>query len=267
MSEPPKILPRVLVPRSTASPVVGRIATPQPAVRGMRPFFTLAMLVAIVAIHAYVSSLSGSRLEMVYTQFALIPARFGELHDFSADALLTFVSHAFLHASWGHVLANSYALFLFGLLAERFLGTARVVLVYFASAIAGGLLFVLLDPNAFIPLVGASGAISGLFGAAIVSAPPASRRPLAINAVVWLGLNVGLPAATAGIDGQRIAWEAHLGGFLIGLLLGWILRAAMPRLVEPTQPGATSATNPPASSPAGQAGARKPEPFNPVQRR
>ncbi len=263
MSEPPKILPRVLVPRSTASPVVGRSAPPQPT-RGNRPFFTLGMLATIVAIHAYVSSLSGNRLEMVYTQFALIPARFGELRDFSADALLTFVSHAFLHASWGHVLANCYALFLFGLLAERFLGTARVVLVYFASAIAGGLLFVLLDPNAFIPLVGASGAISGLFGAAIVSAPPASRRPLAINAVVWLGLNVGLPAATAGIDGQRIAWEAHLGGFLVGLLLGWVLRAAMPRLTDPALPGAAA---PAASSPASQAGAKKPEPFNPVQRR
>jgi membrane associated rhomboid family serine protease len=258
----PKTPPRVLVPRSTAGPVTRSNPPPRTA-RPRLQVFTLGMLIAIVAIHAYVSSLNIPAQNIIYEDYALWPARFGRLHDFSPGALLTFVSHAFLHANWGHVLANCYALFLFGLLAERFLGTMRVVLVYFASAIAGGLLFVLLDPTAFVPLVGASGAISGLFGAAIVSAPAASRRALTINAVVWLGLNVGLPALNADVDGQRIAWEAHLGGFLIGLLLGWILRAAMPRLAEPAAPGAAPA----GSSPASQAGAKKPEPFNPVQRR
>lgn len=262
----PKTPPRVLVPRSTAGPVTRSNPPPRTA-RPRLQIFTLGMLVAIVAIHAYVSSLNIPAQNAIYEDYALWPARFGKLHDFSFASLLTFISHAFLHANWGHVLANCYALFLFGLLAERFLGTMRVVLVYFASAIAGGLLFVLVDPTAFVPLVGASGAISGLFGAAIVSAPAASRRALAINAVVWLGLNVGLPALNAGVDGQRIAWEAHLGGFLVGLLLGWILRATVPRLADPASPSAASTAASTAASPASQAGAKKPEPFNPVQRR
>jgi membrane associated rhomboid family serine protease len=156
-------------------------------------------------------------------------------------------------------MANSYALFLFGLLSERFLGTGRVVLVYFASAIAGGLLFVAMAPYSAVQLVGASGAISGLFGAAIVSAPQSARKSLMINAVVWLALNVGLPAVSAVGSGPRIAWEAHLGGFVVGVVLGWILRASMPRAVIGLQPTVTNPANP-AQPP-------KPEPFNPVQRR
>jgi len=244
--------------------------------RGL-PIFTIGMLVAIVGIHAYVSALPEKQLATIYFDYALIPGRFTELHDYSPAGLLTFLTHALLHANWAHVLANSYALLLFGLLSERFLGTARVILVYLASAIAGGLAFMALEPQAFVPLVGASGAISGLFGAAIVSAPPASRKSLATNAVIWLFLNVGMPALGSIGAGPRIAWEAHLGGFVVGLVMGWILRAGLPRMVVTNASGTTTghivgATTKPTtpmagSSPASKAGAKKPEPFNPVQRR
>jgi membrane associated rhomboid family serine protease len=230
--------------------------------RGL-PIFTIAMLVAIVGIHFYVASLSQNQLDAIYFDYALIPGRFTELHDYSPAGLLTFLSHALLHANWAHVLANAYALFLFGLLSERFLGTARVILVYLASAIGGGLLFMALEPEAFVPLVGASGAISGLFGAAIVAAPPASRKSLASNAVLWLLLNVGMPALGSIGAGPRIAWEAHLGGFLIGLLMGWMLRASLPRKVVTNDSAMTGR----ASSAASQAGSKKSAPFNPVQRR
>jgi membrane associated rhomboid family serine protease len=251
-------------PRSGPITNIAQTALPP---RG-RPIFTVAMLVAIVAIHAYVSSLSPRQLGGIYFEYALTPVF---LQTGSPYAFATLVTHAFLHGSWAHVLANSYALFLFGMLSERFLGTGRVILVYFASAIGGGLLFVALDPFSDLPLVGASGAISGLFGAAILSAPERSRRPLMTNAVIWLALNVGLPAMATGGMGPRIAWEAHLGGFAVGLVLGWVLRVGMARVTVGTTvpspaPTATSSM-PTASSPASKAGAKKPEPFNPVQRR
>ncbi len=221
------------------------------------PIFTFGMLIAIVVIHYYLTSISPSNRFYAVLSYAFVPALI-DPDNLSAATLITFVTHAFLHANWTHVLANSYALLLFGLLSERFLGPARVAVVYFLSAIGGAMLFLLLNPASATPLVGASGAISGLFGAAIISAPPASRRSLMINAVVWLGLNVGMPALATQAGG-RIAWEAHLGGFLVGLLMGWILRASMPRAVVTLQPVAPNATAPSA--------APKPEPFNPVQRR
>jgi membrane associated rhomboid family serine protease len=233
--------------------------------RGL-PIFTIGMLVAIVGIHAYVASLPAKQLDGIYFEYALIPARFTMVHDYSVGGLLTFLTHALLHANWGHVLANSYALFLFGLLAERFLGTTRVIAVYVASAIGGALLFMALDPDGFIPLVGASGAISGLFGAAILAAPQRSRKALMNNAFLWLAANVAMPALiNAQPGGPRIAWEAHLGGFLVGLAMGWMLRASLPRSVITNPPAGAIKTSP--SSPASQAGAKKPEPFNPVQRR
>lgn len=247
------------------------------APRGL-PIFTIGMLIAIVAIHYYVSKLPTKALEAVYIEYALFPARFAELGDYSLSALATFLTSAMLHANWPHVMANAYALFLFGLLSERFLGTFRVVLVYLASAVGGALLFLALNETSWIPLVGASGAISGLFGAAIVSAPPASRKSLASNAVIWLALNVGLPALGTQ-DGGRIAWEAHLGGFLVGLVMGWMLRASLPRVVVTNTSASTAGhtvgatTKPTAAattagaSAASKAGAKKPEPFNPVQRR
>ncbi len=236
-------------------------ATGLPA-RGL-PIFTIGMVVAIVAIHYYVSKLPLRDLDKLYFDYALTPI---SLQTGSPYAYLTLVTHAFLHANWPHVLANAYALVLFGLLSERFLGTTRVVLVYFASAIGGGLLFFALDPFSVTPLVGASGAISGLFGAAILSAPERSRKALINNAVIWLALNVGLPLLH-GQGGGRIAWEAHLGGFAVGLMLGWVLRASMPRAVITNPPGGATIGTVGSTSPASQAGAKKPEPFNPVQRR
>jgi membrane associated rhomboid family serine protease len=256
---------------------ITNIAQSSLVARGL-PIFTIGMLIAIVGIHYYVSKLPHNSSEEIYTEYALFPARFTELGDYSLDALATFLTSAMLHANWPHVLANAYALFLFGLLSERFLGTGRVILVYLASAIGGDLLFIALNAEGWIPLVGASGAISGLFGSAIVAAPPSSRKALASNAVVWLGANVFLPAL-ASQAGGRIAWEAHLGGFAVGLVMGWMLRAGLPRAVVTNAPVSTaphtvggttkSATTggSAASSAASRAGTAKPEPFNPVQRR
>jgi membrane associated rhomboid family serine protease len=155
----------------------------------------------------------------------------------------TFVTHAFLHGGWIHVFLNSFWLAAFGSPLARRFGATRF-LAFFAIAASGGAAthFFLhwTDP---IPLVGASGAISGCMAAAAffmfardadidgfervawlrpamdVSEAMKDRRVL-MFLLSWIVINVvvGLSGATLGAAGE-IAWEAHLGGFAVGLLL------------------------------------------------
>lgn len=186
------------------------------------------MAAALVAIQVYAAALSADELDALYTDYAFVPGRITEIGDQSPGAWLTFLSHAMLHGSWQHLAFNVYALIVFGVIAERVLGLSRIAVVYAASAIAGAVLFMALHPMEFIFLVGASGAISGLFGAALLVAPPQARKAVMSNAVIWFALNVVMPAI-ASYAGGRIAWEAHLGGFVAGAAIAWGLRPGWPR--------------------------------------
>lgn len=157
----------------------------------------------------------------------------------------SFVTYAFFHADWAHLLFNSLWLAAFGApLAWRF-GTTRFLLFSAVGAIAGALLYLIAHSADLQPMIGASAAISahmagasrfvfsaggplrGSQGAAAYRrpAPPLGevmrdRRVLAFLAV-WFGLNLlfGLFGAESGLASGAIAWEAHIGGFLAGLLL------------------------------------------------
>lgn len=143
--------------------------------------------------------------------YALLPAT-------AADQPWTFLTSAFLHSSVLHIAFNMYALLILGQYLETALGRARFLTTYLASALGGGVGVVLLtDPTsqawAFAPVLGASGAVFGLFGAIL----PVLRR---------LGRSGGGIVAVLVINGvlgfilPNVAWQAHLGGFLTGLLLG-----------------------------------------------
>jgi len=122
----------------------------------------------------------------------------------------------FLHGSLWHILFNMYALYVFGSMLERGLGRGRYLALYLISGFAGSVAVLLLgDP--FTPVVGASGAIFGLFGAFIVLQKQmgGSIRGL----LILLAINVVI----AFLPGSNIAWQAHLGGILVGGLLGFIL--------------------------------------------
>ncbi len=135
----------------------------------------------------------------------------------------------FLHGSIMHIFLNMLSLFFIGRIVEALYGPVRYLTIYFLSGIAGGLLYLLTSP-AGLPLVGASGAIFGVFGALGVfyiinrRALGAYGRGAIANWFFWIGLNL-IFGFTVGSG--FIAMAAHIGGLIAGMILGWVL---MPRM-------------------------------------
>ncbi|WP_052481182.1 rhomboid family intramembrane serine protease [Gilvimarinus agarilyticus] len=146
---------------------------------------------------------------------------------------LSFISSMFLHGGWGHLLGNMVFLFLFGFTLERALGTWRYLLGYVVSGIAAGGLFVALNPSSEVPLVGASGAISGLMGMYLALYRLRKIR-FFYSALFYFGEFVApalwvFPLWIAKelyghyfVDSNTAYW-AHIGGLLAGVLvmLAW----------------------------------------------
>ncbi|WP_248700107.1 rhomboid family intramembrane serine protease [Haematobacter massiliensis] len=146
--------------------------------------------------------------------------------NYAAQPWLMFLTYGFLHGGMIHFGVNMLTLFsLAPPLVER-MGQGRFLLLYMASMIGGGLGFALLSQSPQ-PMVGASGALFGLAGAVMalswqyLRARGESLRPV-IRSLLWLaGLNLVLWWAMSGM----LAWETHLGGFVVGWLMGlWLVR-------------------------------------------
>jgi membrane associated rhomboid family serine protease len=151
-------------------------------------------------------------------------------------ALITLVSHQFLHGGWAHLGLNALFFAAVGPAVEQALGPRRLALLFLVSGVAGGLAEVLASPASIAPVVGASGAISGVFaGYALLygRSQPAARRVAGITlssdllnalwlAVSWFGLQWA-SQLVFGAEGRTIAIWSHIGGFLAGLVLTPIL--------------------------------------------
>lgn len=150
----------------------------------------------------------------------------------------TAVTALFLHGNWAHALLNAVTAFAFGTPVARalgvtFRGVAVFVLFYLTCGVFANLAFAALHAGDPSPLVGASGAVSGLMAAAsrLIAGRgrlgPILSAPVIGMGAAWIVVNV-LVAVTGiapGADGAAVAWEAHLAGFLAGILLfGWATR-------------------------------------------
>ncbi len=149
----------------------------------------------------------------------------------------TFLTYALLHGSWTHVVLNCVWLAAFGAPVVRRIGNARSLVLAFATAIGGALTHWAANPESLQPMIGASAIVSGVMAAASLFAfEPGGGRPairlhvyagLVRNrtAIMFLGswfvLNIlfGLAAGPLGLVEGGIAWEAHIGGLAVGLLL------------------------------------------------
>ncbi|MCE0555824.1 rhomboid family intramembrane serine protease [Motilimonas sp. E26] len=145
-----------------------------------------------------------------------------------ADAPWTLISYQFLHGSWLHILGNMYFLYVIGDNLEDALGKTTYLLLYLFFGIVGGLAFYAIHLGEMAPMVGASGAIAGLFGVYLMLFKKAklsfmfivyqARLPAWAYFLIWLGINVyGFVASSEGV-----AWSAHIGGFIAGLIAGKI---------------------------------------------
>ncbi len=238
------------------------------------PGAVVGLVLLLIGIHAFGGWLLGEGW-MIW-ELAFIPGRYASLFGVDivalaeaglrtdephADQLLalaraiaeegdskpwTFLSYAFLHGSWPHVLLNCVWLTAFGTAVARRFGPMRFLLLMALAAIGGAAVHVASQPGDVLPMVGASASVSGAMAAAmrfafqpgaplgiyrldertayLLPALPlrdglAERRAMTF-VVVWFVLNLasGLLAPELGLVDSAIAWQAHVGGFLVGLL-------------------------------------------------
>jgi membrane associated rhomboid family serine protease len=215
------------------------------------PGVVLWLLGVMFAVHLVRFMLSPEQDLRFTLAMAFIPARlagYGSALPGGQLAVATaFITHLFIHGDLTHLLINSAWLLAFGSPVARRIDALRFLSFFFLTGIIGALVYLMVNGPALVPVVGASGAISGLMGAAfrflfrgmatagidpsgmrgvpLMSLAEALRdRRIIVAAAVWTVLN-GLQAwGVAGIlkEAAGIAWEAHLGGFYSGLLLyGW----------------------------------------------
>lgn len=140
----------------------------------------------------------------------------------------------FLHGGIGHLLFNMWSLWIFGNNVEEAFGHLRYLLLYLVGGVVATLAFVAVNPDSTVPLVGASGAIAAALGAYAVLFP--AHRILTL--LGWF--LIPLPAiiflafwffAQFGLGGTNTAWEAHVGGFLFGLVVALVFRRSLLRRV------------------------------------
>ncbi len=155
----------------------------------------------------------------------LIPARLtGHVEVVRGlPAVLTLLSSLFIHGGIGHLAFNMIFLGWIGRFVETILGARRFLVLYFVSGIVGGIIQVVFDPHSMVPVVGASGAISGIFAAYAMLFGKSGGKGERVRALQLAGLWIALQLATGmilnGEAGVGIAIGAHIGGFAAGLVL------------------------------------------------
>lgn len=147
----------------------------------------------------------------------------------------TLATSMFMHGNAAHLLCNLVSLYWMGVSLERLFKTPRFLALYFASGVAGNLFFVAINlmqtPGYNVSAVGASGAIFGLFGTYAVIALIETRRPMLLPrqaARSQLSSMMGLLAINVFISlTPGIAWEAHLGGLVVGTAVGGLMHLSL----------------------------------------
>jgi membrane associated rhomboid family serine protease len=223
------------------------VRSPGPNRPGSEPVFNLpnvvlAMLLLMLAIQVALDSLlpQAAVLE-IYLQAAFIPQRYSV--DISGQAgpyLWSPVTYSLLHGSYTHLALNSFWLAAFGAVVARRIGWVRFLVFWLLSALASAALFLVFHWGAQTVMVGASGVVSALMGAAarfafgdgggfrrdqahlnrrLSIAQSLSNRTVVGFLVVWFAINLlAAVGFSFGIADSAIAWEAHVGGFLFGFL-------------------------------------------------
>jgi len=211
-------------------------------------FVTLAIIAGNVVIFLMTGAFqSDVNLANVATSFGVVPADFTQAASQNIPYSpipepLTFITYMFLHAGWMHLISNMLFLWVFADNVEDAFGYFAFALFYLLCGIAGALAHVMMTPNSPAPLIGASGAVSGVIGAYVLLYPKARvwillffRIPLRISAIWVLGgwflLQIFSVLTAENNSEAEVAWWAHIGGFAAGLAITLVLRSRL--LVRP----------------------------------
>lgn len=207
-------------------------APPQPPMINLPPV-SKALIILMIAVHITIQ-LSGL-IEHTWSKEmtllgAFTPAAWSGGLPFSWWTPLTLLSFTFIHGGWMHLGINLLMLAAFGTGVERWLGAKPYLLIFFLGSVGAALLQFAAAPDSPLAVIGASGAVSSLFGALVLMlkeqrALGNPRNSMVPFIVTWIAVTVlfGMMGAP---DGSPIAWLAHLGGFFTGLAITWKLRRA-----------------------------------------
>ncbi len=202
------------------------------------PFVTISFVVMCVLVFFYQVSLPRQAGEMFVYMYGAIPAVvFGHAslppELVSLPAYGTLVSSMFLHGGWMHLIGNMLYLWIFGNNIEDAMGHGKFILFYVVCGVLAALSHAAIDPQSEIPMVGASGAISGILGAYLLLYPHArvlvliplgffSRLmyvPAGLVLGFWFLMQVLSGGMSLGHEGGGVAFFAHIGGFVVGMVL------------------------------------------------
>ncbi len=164
-----------------------------------------------------------------------------------ASPAITLLTSQFLHGGWMHLIGNMLYLWIFGNNVEDAMGHVRFVIFYFLSGIAAALAQAIPNPDSTLPMIGASGAISGVLGAYLLLYPHARvlvliplgfySRLVHVPAMLVLGFWFVLQLINSALADPRaggVAWGAHIGGFIAGMMLIPFLKYKHIRLFTPS---------------------------------
>jgi membrane associated rhomboid family serine protease len=243
----------------------------QPALR--IPAVVIGLILVLIVAHVARMMAPTLVSDEIITNYAFFPARYS--HAFLAahhaapqtfwERAIPFVSYMFLHASYTHLFVNCVWLIPFGAIVARRLGAIIFILFFLVCGIAGALAHLVAYWGSLQFAIGASGAISGVMAmafrivalveaqdlpsyAAAVSGDIRLHRPLApilsarilVWSIIWLLINLAVGVtgigAAPGSGPQLIAWQAHMGGYIAGLLLAGPFDALAFRVRPPVSP-------------------------------
>ena len=202
----------------------------------LQPVLTVVFIVICVLVFLWQLSL-GDRIQHAVYALGLIPAvLFGNAQlpeeVVHVPAALTVFTSMFLHGGWMHLIGNMLYLWIFGNNVEDSMGHVRFFIFYFLCGVAAAMAQAIPNPESTVPMIGASGAISGVLGAYLLLYPRArvlvgiplgfflytARLPAVAVLAFWFVLQLVSKLVTSA-EGGGVAWGAHIGGFVAGVVL------------------------------------------------
>lgn len=199
------------------------------------PIVNITLILANILVFIWTLGLSAEQQNFIATSYGLIPARVQA--QLSAGypfpvIFLPFITAMFLHGGWLHLLGNMLYLWIFGDNVEDRMGHLPYLIFYLTVGVIGSLAHIMANPGSQIPIIGASGAIAGVLGAYFLAYPRSRiltlvpllffitivQIPAFFFLPIWFILQLVNVYGTTGVA-STVAWWAHIGGFLAGMLL------------------------------------------------
>ena len=219
----------------------------------IKPVVTVSLITICILVFLWQLSL-GPALQQSIISFGVIPSVLFHIKSLSPElvvvpATVTIFTSMFLHGGWMHLIGNMLYLWIFGNNVEDVMGHGRFIIFYLLCGTAAVFAQAIPDPQSVIPMVGASGAISGVLGAYLLLYPHArilvaiplgfyiytTRLPAGVVLGFWFILQL-ISSALAGGQGG-VAFGAHVGGFIAGMILILFFRRKGVRLFAPARYG------------------------------